>query len=52
MSCDEGQKIGDVLYPNLELGDDVFVDLPDYDARKCCRARDGFYVIDAFKVYI
>ena len=52
MPLDEAQRVGSSAYPNLEQEDDVLVDLPDYDARKCWRARDGLCVIDAFKVYI
>ena len=52
MPLDEAQKLGSSSYPNIEAQDDVLIDLPDYEARKCWRARDGLCVIDAFKVYI
>lgn len=48
MPRDEAQQIGSVSYPNLESEDELLVDLPDYEARKCWRAR-GLCVIDAFK---
>ena len=48
----DAQKLGSGWYPILEVGGDMLVDMPDYEARRHWRARDGLCIIDAFKVYV
>ena len=40
MPFEEAQRIGGASCPLLEMEEDVLVDLPEYDAPKCWRARD------------
>ena len=48
MPLEEAQRIGSACSPFLAMEEDVLVDLPEYDARQCWRARDGLCIIDAF----
>ena len=52
MPLKEAEEIGSASYSLVAMEEDVLVDLPGYDARKCWRGRDGLCIFDAFKVYI